>query len=214
MELPDLAALGDKPIWKDLDKFQDFMAKFTESLTDPAKKQHMANLLGQLQQARGEAEQLAPGVVTKMHEDATALQGQIDSMSAQVAQEEANLKAAQQEFEKQRYQPVPPTPPPEAPVDPGLAPVLGGELLNRFGKRPAAATEQEHGSVWSHFDGVDEAAAAPPPAPPAQHGQKTGIRRAARPAVHEDSLWGKLGEEEAKRSEPPRDDLDQSERGL
>ena len=130
MELPP----GVNTIWQDLASFQEFMAEFHGTLTDPAKKKVFGDMLDQLRQASTEAQQVVPKVVQDMKSKAEASQVKAESLLDEFTRMQQEIKD-KMEAAQRAQPPAGPRPTPEPAVDPKVSRTHAEEIIAAFGQR-------------------------------------------------------------------------------
>ena len=209
-------------LWQYLDSFQKTMAEVHASLTNPQQKEVLGELLAKVQESREEVQKLVPPLIDEMRQKNEAMKSWAESALPQVEQQRRELQARMEAAADQAKRPPAPAraaaaAPPQ--IDPNRGAVLGGELMDRFGRQQVhSAPADEGGSVWSHFDDIDAAPAAvpepPPPILPHRDPPPPPRRKTIVPTSNDANLWSHIDDDDQQEPPPKRDEMDQSEKGF
>jgi hypothetical protein len=220
MDIPGLPPLEIKhTIWKDLEDFQKFMSEFHAEITDPAQKQMFGQMLDELQKARAEAEELAPGVVQDLQRDAEKTKAEADEFAKEVEQARAQAEQWEKDLAeaKKKMEEAPPVPPevpiePAPVVDPHLGMALGKELLEALGTAGAVAagatSGKDLGSVASAWADVNDGTEPAPPAKKTTPSEKVAAQDLNRSVVEDEAPQAPAKPKAPKKSTSGRKDVE------
>jgi hypothetical protein len=166
----NLPAAPPTTLWQDLAELQRFAEDVQARMSDPAQKRMLGDMLKQFSAARAEAQEVVPGILVKIKQEAETAQAELPKLKAELERLEAELEAKFAEAKKQAEQAAAPATTVEPPVDLKKGQQLADELRQRFAPPKTAAETpfEDAGSVareWVETEG-DSAAHPGPHRPP------------------------------------------------